>query len=320
MATSDPYSAATSVLNTAVGLAEYLGGSTTNTLTNSSSNSSSSVISNVNTTSSDNTTTSSDTTVSNSADPAVIAMLKQLANTAIANSTDQSKTQGLLTGILQQAGDAMKVVFGNQAQAGVYNSSAATSQNNDIYSRAAADAASAILGYQTQQEQIASGIGNSLLAATATQETKNNTVSNQTFSSAASTDTQSNAQATATQSSKSSTSGSIICTWMYQTGKLSLYKYAKAGKQFNALPWYMQEGYRAVARPVLEYIKANPNSRVARGVLNLFGARTSYVCGNRSIKNFGAKALIATICTPTSIYYWLHHITATDLAGAKQHG
>ena len=77
-------------------------------------------------------------TTANSADPDVIASLKGLAATALANSSDPSKTQGLISGILQNANDALTGVFGTQKSAGIYNGSTAQVQAGDTDARATA--------------------------------------------------------------------------------------------------------------------------------------------------------------------------------------
>src|ERR1700749_1731928 len=124
-----------SALTGATQLAQYVIGmnSSTNSNTNGSGTSSSDVNTSVsddtssdtktNTASASTTHSETDTSnvVQNSTDPGVISMLRNLASTAFSNSTDPSKTTGLLSGIIQQAGDAMTSIFGAQRNSGLYN-------------------------------------------------------------------------------------------------------------------------------------------------------------------------------------------------------
>lgn len=176
--------------------ADVIAGSTSNTDTYNTNYSD--VSSNTNTTQTNTTASStgssgqtSDTTgvtnyattdtsgfTQNSADPGVIATLKNLAQTAISNATDPNKTTGLISNIIQQAGDAMTSIYGQQNEAGLYDSAATTDQTNDILSRAAADVAPSILSYQSGQEQLADTALSQLLTATSNQTTGTTSASN----------------------------------------------------------------------------------------------------------------------------------------------
>lgn len=305
-----------SIASAAVNLAEYvIGTNSTNTVTgNSSSNTSSYADTNVSSSSdtTSTTNTSSNQTTTNSADPGVIQTLKDLASTAISNSTDPTKTQGLLSGILQSANDAMTSVFGNQKQAGVYDSSATASQTGDILSRAAAQAASSILGYDTSQQQIAGTALNQLLGATAVQNVNANSTSttdtNQTQSASTVVSGNTSSNATSTQTTKSSSGMSVVCTWMHMYDMLSTRDYVRVMKDFKrAYPWYSRAGYITMATPMVRWLEQDCTSRKSRAVLALFGSRTRYVCGERTIKNWAAKKLIMLMVIPFGVPLMVTH-------------
>lgn len=329
------------VATAAVNLTEYILGSQTKTsgsgttVTDQHANTTVTSMSDTATNSTTNTATSGETdtktnnTVTNSADPGVIAMLKQLASTAIANSTDSAKTTGLLSGILQTAGDAMTAVFGQQKQAGVYNSSATTSQTNDILSRAGALAAQAILGYQTTEQQLAGSIGKNLLDATGTQTTIGDvdTKTNSLSSTVANTNTHTSDTATtavtggstsnnvSSSTSKTSSGISVVCTWMWQNKLLGTKRYYVSSDDLDRKPSYIRNGYLVSARPLIFILKRDHTTRISRGIIAIFSARTEYVCASRGLKGckktkFGAfsRALIATYITPVSLFFYFHYL------------
>lgn len=251
----------------------------------------------------------------NSADPEVIAAMKGLADQAISNSNDTSKTTGLVAGILQNAGDAMRGVFGKQNTAGIYDSSSAATMNNDLMARASADAASAILGYQTQQQSIAAGVLDNLAKATATTETQTQT-HDQAFE-RATTDVRTDGLAgsrTKTQQTQQTTSKSgrsIICTWLHENNYIPTRRYAKSTALFLLMPFSYQKGYLAVSTPLLAYLRSHETTTfLSRLIIWLFVARTEYVCAASGLrearKTFGgwlARAIIATVVFFPSLYF-----------------
>lgn len=274
-----------------------------------------------------------------SADADVIATMKGLVNTAIYNSTDEEKTRGLITGILQNAGDAMKGIFGKQTQAGIYNSSATASMNNDIMSRAAADAAGAVLGYRVSQQNIAATVLDSLAKATATSETNTSTQTD-TMNTSRTSGTQRTVgkestfqQTNAVQDNRvaydndqdlrsfsiggGNTKGrsgglvSVICTWMYANGQMSTRRYAAVTADFVKKPFYQQKAYRAVAAPLYSYLERTEGKGVISAlIIELFRARTEYVCALAKVKGckltawgWIARALVTSICFLPALWY-----------------
>lgn len=272
--------------------------------------------------------TNTSSTTSASADPGVIATLKALASTAIGNSTDPSKTTGILSGFLQSAGDAIGAIFGQQSQAGIYNSASTKVESNDVLSRASADAASAVLGYKTSQEQIAASALGQLLQATAT--TKSNTQTNQASSVAsgsvtdttvgstkAATDT--NIQVAGTKggtisNSDTQTGISVVCTWMYRNGMLDRKKYVLVSRDFAAKPSYIIQGYLTTVHPLLKKVQKKETSLVSKATLAVFRARTDYICGEKYFGGWCARAIVAIGCAPASLYFFLkeasYYVTA----------
>lgn len=300
----------------------------TTTTTDSSGNSSSSSQQDVTVTGqqsalvqgSSTTNTSSDTKTTNSADPDVINTLKGLAQQAITNSNDPSKTTGLISGILQTAGDAMTNIFGAQKAAGGYSSSVAQTQADDTNARATADAASAVLGYQTNEQTIASDALKSLLTATATSDTATNSTSqtdtSQLTESNATTQTHSTAsanQASATESTSSGTSSaSIVCTWMMQHGYLDKRDYWKSMRKFRNSYKYGVLGYLWYAKFLLAQLERAPDSWASRRIIDVFYARTSWVCGRPSIWGFIATSLVFLATIPPGTCYLVHDLVKKE--------
>jgi hypothetical protein len=266
----------------------------------------------------------------NSADPGVIASLKALAQQAISNSNDPSKTTGLISGILQTAGDAMTQIFGQQKQAGIFNSASAASQNNDILSRASAQAASAVLGYQTQEQTIGSDALKSLLSATATQTTKGDTLTNSTTTSKAVSDASSTASvanfgSTAQESQQKSTSStkmSIVCTWMFRNKLLGARRYATSVADFEKKPWYIISGYLTFSRPLVAELERDSTSFFSRQILTIFSWRTEQVCAahglkgcKKSVRGWLARSLVASLCFLPCLYFWSIHILGGKTVG-----
>lgn len=262
------------------------------------------------------------------ADPGVIAMLKQLASTALSNSEDPSKTTGLLTGILQQAGDAIGSIFGKQSQAGIYNSSSTNIQNNDILSRAGADAAQAILGYQTTEQGVANTALSQLLQATATSTVQTDA---QTSGSSQTTGTSTvKSQNTGTVANQQSSGMSIVCTWMFKRGLLDRQEYLISTMDFGKKPIHHIYGYIAAILPIMWLLKKYPNSYFAKIIVKLFQARTEYICSmyylkgcEKKVSGFLARLLIASWCFPVAfIFYFLFlygKLTHYSSTGVRQH-
>lgn len=304
-----------SIAQAAVGLTEYIFGSHSSTATDSNTSGSASTTVSETDDTSNSSTTNSNSTTTNSADPAVIASLKQLASTAMSNSTDPTQTQNLLTGILQQAGDAMTSIFGTQNQAGIYNSSAAASQTNDILSRAGADAAQAILGYQTTEQGVADTALNQAASATATQTTNASSTTNSNTSATDTATTNASSQSTTTGSSSTSSGSSVVCTWMFQHKMLGAKKYYVVSQDLMNKTWYVQKGYLMFAAPLVSILERDHTTKLSRAIISIFSARTEHVCALRGLRGckkswYGriARFAIATACVPTSFYFWLQHI------------
>lgn len=352
----------------AVGLAEYVIGTQTNTSTSGTgtsnintnsytdvvgtSSSDTKTLTGTATTNVTDTTTGSETdtnsstsdshTVQNSTDPGVVAMLRSLAQSAINNSTDPSKTTGILSGIIQQAGDAMTSIFGAVRNSGLYNSASGLSQTNDVLSRAGADAASAILGYQTGQQNIADTALNQLggfLSSITT--TDNSSTSGKSVTSGFTNTTSATAQATGSdtstntvqelgthvvgqtintsqsqQQSSQSKGMSVVCTWMHRNSLLSTRKYAIATDDLGRMPWYVRKGYFTFAGPLVSILEKDHTNRISRAIISLFTARTNQICALRdkrggckkSLYGAFARLVIASLCFPFCLFFLLIHM------------
>lgn len=275
---------ASNALNSVVGLASAIAGSntTSNVVTNGKG-----------TTTTDSLAETSSLTKLG-ADPEVIAALKALAAQAVSNSTNSNNTNDLLSGILQKAGDAMTGTFGRQKQSGLYNSSSTIVQNNDIMSRAAADAAQAILGYRTSQQTLAENTYKQLADITATK------------SDAAVAKTHSEVIATnesTSQKTEQKAGLSMICTFMHKKKLLSNRKYITSTRDFMLRPWYVRAGYLVIARPLVAMLERGHDGIFAKMVMKIFAARTDYICSKYNIAdchvtpfNWLANAIIICAC------------------------
>jgi hypothetical protein len=341
---SDATGGVGSIISAATDLAKYVIGVNTSTatsgLTDNKSNVTTGVTADTDTTQTTTgrttttgqsiTDTQSSSTTQNFADPTVIAALKQFASTAISNSTDPTKTQGLLQGILQTAGDAMTSIFGNQSQAGLYNSSATSVQNDNILARASALAAQAVLGYQTTEQGLAKDALNQLATSTAGTTTTNmsrsetdtnqivdtNNIVNTAVHQAATTKVAGETSGASTSTQKGKSGMSIVCTWMYERNLLDWKEYYICSDALARKPWYHARGYQTVARPMILYLEAfDTNNFGSRLILSTFRARSSYICSKlgykkypSSLKGFLATALIAALTYPFASFYYLLHL------------
>lgn len=95
------------------------------------------------------------TTSKTTSDPNAIAGLQGIANTATANSTDDSITTNLVNNIMRQAAIQFAPIVAQSKTAGLYNSSTLTQLASNAQSDATADASGAVLNYKTNQQQIA---------------------------------------------------------------------------------------------------------------------------------------------------------------------
>ena len=289
-----------------------------------------------------NSTTGSQTTVNNntvvnSSDPAVVAALKSLANEALSNSSNAAgNTSGVVSGIFQSALDSLSSVFGQQAQSGVYNSQSTGVQESNAAARATADAASAVLGYQTQQEGIASGALTSLLSALGTQTTQgtstttSNSLSTQISNLLSETLNASVTQGTQTtqgtqdvqyQSTQKQQHGmSVVCTYMRSTGEMHYDNYIIIQDHYNN--HYSDHGRKAYlfwAAPLVKQLRRHPKSKLSIFIKKLFSTRTDYVCNkltgfpvlNNKEKRIGFISywFVHIMCIPPGLIYLMNNLS-----------
>lgn len=278
----------------------------------------------------------------NSADPEVIATLKGLVNSALGNSTGGGASS-VVSGIFQQAKDSFASVFGQQGASGLYNSSTAGVLASDAQARATADAASAVLGYQTQEQGIANSGLQELLQATATSSTAGSSTTNQQQStsqtnktSATSTTDQANESNTAAhQAGTSSTDqssgfGSVICTWMTRNGYLDHKRHRYVSVHFlKTYSKYAIAAYRDMAAPCVKELERDINSRLSKTIMWMIWNRTEYVCAEmgmigpqKTLKGLLCKKLVYCCCLPRGLYILakdIPHIVANTYCGFGLH-
>lgn len=241
-------------------------------------------------------------------DPEILQMLKDLATQAFSNSNDSNKTKDLVGGIVQSAIDAVSGIFGKQQASGAYDNSSTTAQNDNIISRASADAAAAVLGYQSNQEQVANDVLGKAAAATSVQTV--------TKDEAASTDTTVNGttdQNTTSQSVSSSKGGaSIICTYLNAIGIIPDRYYVITAREFKKYPISAQRGYLMLAKYLLKHLKRRPTSVFSKIIVYLFVTRTMQMCAEQQVRNVKSswqgkmsKWVIATAVFFPGLYCWI---------------
>jgi hypothetical protein len=116
---------------------------------------------------------------------------------------------------------------------------------------------------------------------------------------------------TGTSSSSGKSGLSVVCTWMHDRCLLTPRKYYIVSEDLWEKPLWQQFGYLWVGQRLVKILNTYPGSWRARAIISIFGARTDYVCslhypyhiGKKSIYGWIARALVACMCTPSSLYY-----------------
>lgn len=113
---------------------------------------------------------------SNAIDPATLASLTGIANTATNNANNPGpNTDALVHNILTQSAQAFAPVIAQQNSAGLYNTSTLSLLSSEAQARATAAASAAVLNYQTSQQQIAQSALTTIAGDTKTSATTGNT-------------------------------------------------------------------------------------------------------------------------------------------------
>jgi hypothetical protein len=316
------------------------GGTLTNTYSGSESATGTSSASSSDTSTTDSqtilgdTSTSTSNSVINSSNPAVVAALEALVSTATTNANNAtSNAAGVVSGLLQSAQDSFASVFGQQGASGVYNASSTQIQENNTIARTAADAASAVLGYQTQEQQIAASGLNQLLTALGTQTTLGSTKSNtdtttltsgnvdvtNLFSGLSYGKTNTSQNSSTDTHSNSNTASTIVCTEMLTHGLMQRKEYVTVHAHYKE--HYSDHGKKAYhfwGRRIVSKLRRDRTSKVSRFLLSLFSARTNFVCwrltgvpplsGARIILGFLAYWFIHICCIPPGFIYLCNNL------------
>lgn len=250
-----------------------------------------------------NTTDESTTT----SDPEAIAEQKAILDQAIAASNNSSATDAIVQNILNQSAIAFTGTKGAAKSTGLYNSTTLGQLQTQAEGAATAQSASAVLNYQTTEQQIADQASANLLNATKTTSggssaatsgvtntnnqigaTSNNqqqsgTSSSQNTSTVAnalqdylfgnSGGSISNNQSNSQNESVSGDLGTIICTELMVQGKFTKWEVARMMVRFNKIPTWCKDGYHFWARPVVLHLREHPCSFFSLLVYRLFNAR-----------------------------------------------
>lgn len=140
-----------------------ISGSSTNANTGTSTSSNTGTSAGTNTSSTQNNQTS---TTTGTVDAATLAQERAAAAQAGANATNSAATQSVVDNIFTQARNAFSGTVAQQTSSGLYGSSTLQNLQSKAEGDATASAASAVLNYQTQQQQLQSSILDSILQAT----------------------------------------------------------------------------------------------------------------------------------------------------------
>jgi len=276
-----------------------------------------------------NTNSSSQTV--NSANPDVIATDLSLAQGEIANAngTGTINTNNLVNNIFTQALNAFAPVLGQATQSGVYNSASVASQATNAEALATGQAASAVLGFDTTEQQQAGGILGQLLTATSSsktnsgsstdtsnyQETTDNSQNSQTTStltnqltdalqsmfSGSRTDnytntTQTQQQQQQTQSSGNSGGASIVCTELMKQGKLSKADWKISMRHFMKYREDGRDAYYLWATPLVKELRSRPNSIFSSIICWIFNRRANYIAGRNCTSGYIIAWLMWLLC------------------------
>lgn len=104
-------------------------------------------------------------TTNTTSSPDLIALLKGLVGQASDNANNPTATQGTVDDIIRQARVAFTPTLGAAGRSGLYNSSTVSNLASESIANATRAASQAVLGYKTNQQQLAVGGASNLLAA-----------------------------------------------------------------------------------------------------------------------------------------------------------
>lgn len=275
------------------------------------------------------------------ADSGALATAKGLTATALKNSTDNTQINDLINSTVGKAAIAFAPTGNQGVSNGIYNSSTVDMLSGFAQGQATADAAGAALQYKTNQEQIAEGSNADVLNATkgSTGNTTNTSTGNTNTSTSQNADTASidtNRTSSSTQdlvskildsfsqsqghtaqntnSTQSSSGGglfnSIICTELQVQGKLDRELYRIGIRHFlHNYPDYARKAYLIWAKPVVNHLQEQPDSKFSWAVCKVFNARAKYIAHKVQPKKYGytilghlASGLVAGMC-------WMVYLT-----------
>lgn len=119
-----------------------------------------------NTTSTSGSDQTQTTTTQKNADPGTLAALLGIAQNASDRSQNPDITNNIVNQIFRQSAEAFAPTVGASASTGLYNTSTLGLLSDNARANATAQAASAVLNFQTSQQQIAAGALSNILGAT----------------------------------------------------------------------------------------------------------------------------------------------------------
>ena len=245
------------------------------------------------------TSTASGGSVTGTTNPAFLTALFGAATQALSNADNPAMTDNLVQNIFRQSKIAFAPVAETANSSGIYSGATLDTLKSQAQANAVGQAASSVLGYKVQEQNIAQGDLADLLAATRT-VTQN--------------ETQTTKQNTQTQTSGNSGGilGSVICTHLYAQGKLTRAEYATVMRHFKSGVQFVIPGYFFFAIPAVQHMRARPESWLTKALTSIFLARTKNVvheCGVLSARwtYYGvlARTLVAIATLACTIPGWV---------------
>lgn len=232
----------------------------------------------------------------------------------------QEATDRLIQGILE-GNQGLQAVTSGQRSSGGYNSTAAGLLTNDLLARTAGEIAvrgaktvntigsssSSTSSTSTEERGAVFGqtnIGGSTSTTTGTIDDITTSILGGSTITQSGTSTQDTTQQSTTKNKKKGVFGAvgwIICTELFNQGKLSFNLFNAGSKKFLSYDEQIKRGYYIWAVPSTKHLKQHPNSLYSKFLELLFVARAKHIAGERSISSAIAYYSVHGFCKVLSV-------------------
>jgi hypothetical protein len=221
-------------------------------------------------------------TQTGTANPLLQNLLTAFSKTATGNAEDNSVTNNLVQNIFRQAKIAFAPVSQQANSSGIYGGSTLFDLGANAQAAAVGQAAQAVLGYKTTEQQLATSDITSLLPYTSTSVTTPNITTK-----AAGTST------TQAQGNAGGVLGSVICTALMRDGIIDRKDWYDSVVKFRQGWQWGIPGYYLFAIPVTCWLVKRENRKTLRYwlIARIFKKRTQFVVGSK----YTAEGLFYTL-------------------------